>query len=266
MKKIILLLSLFIGLSSIAQDATKRFALLNEYKVKDMDIFRKNFPVNDAFARKSYEGIMENRAVHTSETGNLYNFSFVDGDENLGKFITKRGTTNGKFREVNPKIAEENSNNTDGAWRRSTWIRVNELEFLPADFKMEDYNFRKIMIRTVPANEQEAFEKVFSLTIANANQFGNNAYISPYSDVQDAQLEVVKIKPLNIFQAGYMAIQLFSKTIHTSKNTTIQSVKSLHIQYASKQPLHIDGEALLTTQETIEITMEPLSLLVVVPS
>ena len=159
MKKVILLLSLFIGLSSIAQDATKRFALLNEYKVKDMDIFRKNFPVNDAFARKSYEGIMENRAVHTSETGNLYNFSFVDGDENLGKFITKRGTTNGKFREVNPKIAEENSNNTDGAWRRSTWIRVNELEFLPADFKMEDYNFRKIVIRTVPANEQEAFEK-----------------------------------------------------------------------------------------------------------
>ena len=159
MKKVILLLSLFIGLSSIAQDATKRFALLNEYKVKDIDIFRKNFPVNDAFARKSYEGIMENRAVHTSETGNIYNFSFVDGDENLGKFITKRGTTNGKFREANPKIAEENSNNTDGAWRRSTWIRVNELQFLPADFKMEDYNFRKIWIRTVPANEQEAFEK-----------------------------------------------------------------------------------------------------------
>ena len=159
MKKVILLLSLFIGLSSIAQDATKRFALLGESKVKDMDIFRKNFPVQDAFARKNYEGIMGNRAVHTSETGSLYNFSFVDGDENLGKFITKRGTANNKFREANPKIAEENSNNTDGAWRRSTWIRVNALEFLPADFKMEDYNFRKIIIETVPANQQEAFEK-----------------------------------------------------------------------------------------------------------
>ena len=159
MKKVILLLSLFIGLSSIAQDATKRFALLGESKVKDMDIFRKNFPVNAAFAKKSYEGIMENRAVHTSETGSVYNFSFVDGDENLGKFITKRGTYNNKFREANPKIAEENSNNIDGAWRRSTWIMVNALEFLPADFKMEDYNFRKIIMRTVPANEQEAFEK-----------------------------------------------------------------------------------------------------------
>lgn len=159
MKKVILLLSLFIGLSSIAQDATKRFALLGESKVKDMDIFRKNFPVQDAFARKNYEGIMGNRAVHTSETGSLYNFSFVDGDENLGKFITKRGTANNKFREANPKIAEENSNNTDGAWRRSTWIRVNALEFLPADFKLENYNFRKVIIETVPANQQEAYEK-----------------------------------------------------------------------------------------------------------
>ena len=159
MKKVILLLSLFIGLSSIAQDATKRFALLGESKVKDMDIFRKNFPVSAAFAKKSYEGIMENRAVHTSETGSLYNFSFVDGDENLGKFITKRGTYNNKFREANPKIAEENSNNTDGAWRRSTWIRVNALEFLPADFKLENYNFRKVIIETVPANQQEAYEK-----------------------------------------------------------------------------------------------------------
>ena len=159
MKKVILLLSLFIGLSSIAQDATKRFALLGESKVKDMDIFRKNFPVSAAFAKKSYEGIMESRAVHTSETGSLYNFSFVDGDENLGKFITKRGTYNNKFREANPKIAEENSNNTDGAWRRSTWIRVNALEFLPADFKLENYNFRKVIIETVPANQQEAYEK-----------------------------------------------------------------------------------------------------------
>jgi len=159
MKKIILLLSLFIGLSSIAQDDTKRFFILSESKVKDMDIFRKNFPVQDAFARKNYEGIMGNRAVHTSETGSLYNFSFVDGDENLGKFITKRGTANNKFREANPKIAEENSNNTDGAWRRSTWIRVNALEFLPADFKLENYNFRKVIIETVPANQQEAYEK-----------------------------------------------------------------------------------------------------------
>ena len=158
MKKVILLLSLFIGLSSIAQDATRHFFYLGESKVKDMDVFRKNYPVQDAFTRKMNEGIMGNRVAHTSETGSLYILSFIDGDENLGKYIANRATNNNKFREANPKIAEEMSNNTD-AWRRSTWIRVNELHFLPADYKMENYNFRKIVMRTVPANEQEAFEK-----------------------------------------------------------------------------------------------------------
>jgi hypothetical protein len=159
MKQVILLLSLFIGLSSIAQDATRHFFYMSESKVKDMDVFRKNFPVQDAFTRKMNEGVMKARVAHTSETGGLYILSFVDGDENVGKYIANRATNNNKFREANPKIAEEMSNNTDGGWRRSTWIRVNELQFLPADYKMENYNFRKIVMRTVPANEQEAFEK-----------------------------------------------------------------------------------------------------------
>ena len=159
MKKVILLLSLFIGLSSIAQKATKRFALLSESKVKDMDLYKKNLPTADAFARKIWEGVMGNRAVHESETGSLYNFSFVDGDENFGKFITIRGTFNNKFYEAYPKIADENWANLDGSVRRSTWIRINALEFLPADFKLENYNFRKIFIETVPANQQEAYEK-----------------------------------------------------------------------------------------------------------
>ena len=52
-------------------------------------------------------------------------------------------------------------------------------------------------------------EKVFSLSIANANQFGNNAYISPFSNIQDGQLELVKIGILNKIQAGILAIRLF---------------------------------------------------------
>jgi YegS/Rv2252/BmrU family lipid kinase len=46
-------------------------------------------------------------------------------------------------------------------------------------------------------------ENIFSLSIANANQFGNNAFISPFSNIQDGQLELVKIGILNKLQAGY---------------------------------------------------------------
>ncbi|MCE2655944.1 MAG: hypothetical protein LW602_05745 [Sediminibacterium sp.] len=107
-------------------------------------------------------------------------------------------------------------------------------------------------------------QKVYSLTFANASQFGSNAYISPFSDLQDAHLEMVKIKPISILNAGLLVMQLFSKKIHQSTKVNIQSIKSITIQYKEKEPLHIDGEALLTDHATLEISIDPLALLVIV--
>jgi diacylglycerol kinase family enzyme len=107
-------------------------------------------------------------------------------------------------------------------------------------------------------------QKVYSLTFANASQFGSNAYISPFSDLQDAYLEMVKIKPIHILNAGILVLQLFSKKIHQSNKVNIQSIKSITIQYKEKEPLHLDGEALLTKHATLEISIDPLALLVIV--
>lgn len=107
-------------------------------------------------------------------------------------------------------------------------------------------------------------QKVYSLTFANASQFGNNAYISPFSDLQDAYIEMVKIKPIDFLNVALLVIQLFSKKIHQSSKVDIQSMKSITIQYKEKEPLHIDGEALLTDHATLEISIDPLALLVIV--
>jgi diacylglycerol kinase family enzyme len=107
-------------------------------------------------------------------------------------------------------------------------------------------------------------EKVFSLSIANANQFGNNAYISPFSDLQDAQLEMVIIKPHSIVKATILAVRLFNKTIHASKKVSIRSIKQVTIQYPKGMPIHVDGEALETESDDIFISIEPQSLLVIV--
>jgi YegS/Rv2252/BmrU family lipid kinase len=107
-------------------------------------------------------------------------------------------------------------------------------------------------------------EKVFSLTIANANQFGSNAYISPFSDLQDAQLEMVIIKPHSIAKAAILAVRLFNKTIHASKKVSIRSIKQVTIQYPKGMPIHVDGEALETESDDIFISIEPQSLLVIV--
>lgn len=107
-------------------------------------------------------------------------------------------------------------------------------------------------------------EKVYSLTFANASQFGSNAYISPFSDLQDANIEMVKIKPVHLLGAGKLVFQLFNKKIHQSNKVNITSIKSISIQYQANQPIHIDGEALVTDKESIEISIDPLALIVVV--
>ena len=111
---------------------------------------------------------------------------------------------------------------------------------------------------------QGPMQKVYSLTFANASQFGSNAYISPFSDLQDAYLEMVKINPLHLLNALLLVIQLFSKKIHRSNKVNIQSIKSITIKYKENEPLHIDGEALLTDNAIIEISIDPLALLVIV--
>jgi len=107
-------------------------------------------------------------------------------------------------------------------------------------------------------------EKVFSITIANANQFGSNAYISPYSDLQDAQLEMVAIQPHSILKAATLTIRLFNKTIHASNKVSIRSIQHITIQYKKGMPIHVDGESLETDMDDLAISVEPQALLVIV--
>jgi len=107
------------------------------------------------------------------------------------------------------------------------------------------------------------WEEVFSITIANANQFGNNAYISPYSNIQDGILEIIKIKKLNLFKAACIGIRLFLGNLPASKSVDSQSVSSIKIQYQSNQPIHLDGEHLFTQTAALEIKILPKALQVI---
>ena len=75
---------------------------------------------------------------------------------------------------------------------------------------------------------------------------------------------MVKITPIHFLNAGLLVMQLFSKKIHQSNKVNIQSIKSITINYKEKEPLHLDGEALLTDNAIIEISIDPLALLVIV--
>lgn len=106
-------------------------------------------------------------------------------------------------------------------------------------------------------------EEFFSVTIANANQFGNNAYISPLSNLQDALFEIVKVKNGNLWEKAQLGISLFSKKIHIHPLVQIEQAKSIQLTAPVGAAYHIDGESLRTSEENIQIEILPEKLIVI---
>lgn len=109
----------------------------------------------------------------------------------------------------------------------------------------------------------QEFGPLLSFTVANANQFGNNAYISPTSNLQDGFLEAIQIKPSNSWAIANLGISLFLKKIHFNPLVTITTVKSMQFHSSQVIPYHLDGESFLLKPGTNEISIQPASLLVV---
>jgi YegS/Rv2252/BmrU family lipid kinase len=106
-------------------------------------------------------------------------------------------------------------------------------------------------------------EYVFSLSIANANQFGNNAYISPLSNIQDALFEVVKVSPLHFVEKAQLGIRLFLKTIQSHPKVAIKSLNIFEFSVKKGICYHIDGESLISDENFVKINIIPKSLVVV---
>ena len=127
-----------------------------------------------------------------------------------------------------------------------------------------NYVFSTLMsLTTYKTIEVEGMGKVFSLTVANANQFGNNAYISPESDLQDGNLEYIRIKNASILSLVILGISLFRKNLHKSTLAEISSLESLSIRTKSGIPYHLDGESFLLETDQIEVKILPGSLQVI---
>jgi YegS/Rv2252/BmrU family lipid kinase len=106
-------------------------------------------------------------------------------------------------------------------------------------------------------------EPYFSVTIANANQFGNNAYISPLSNLQDALFEIVKVKNGNIWEKGQLGISLFSKKIHAHPLVQVEQANSIQLSVPLGALYHLDGESLQTSEKLIQIKILPEKLIVI---
>ena len=124
------------------------------------------------------------------------------------------------------------------------------------------YSSLVLLFQYKPIRVKE-YGPLFSLTVANANQFGNNAYISPNSNLQDGLLEVIRIKPSNLYQIIILGISLFLKKLPQNSQSEVSTVTSFTFHTTLGIPYHLDGESLRIEKEKNLISILPSCLLVV---
>ncbi|GAB3039015.1 diacylglycerol/lipid kinase family protein [Spirosoma pulveris] len=105
-------------------------------------------------------------------------------------------------------------------------------------------------------------QKLFSLTFANAGQFGNNAWMAPTANIADGRLEQCEIRPFPTQAAGVLTWRLFNKTLNQSPYWRGKSVTNATVEADGPLLIHADGEPLTLPAGQVNVRVLPGSLLV----
>ena len=111
-------------------------------------------------------------------------------------------------------------------------------------------------------NSSETFEAFF-ITCANADQWGNNAFIAPTASLQDGLLDVIAAHPFNVVDAPLIAFQLFNRQIDKNPKVSVRKCNGVTITREKEGPAHYDGDPVIMGREIrIEIVQSGLKVLI----
>jgi len=109
--------------------------------------------------------------------------------------------------------------------------------------------------------------RLFSLSFANAGQFGNNAWVAPTANIADGKLEQCEIRPFPAQTGALLTWRLFNKSLNLSPYWQGRSVTKASVRVdlqTHRGPLliHADGEPITIPDGQAEVRVLPGSLLV----
>lgn len=103
----------------------------------------------------------------------------------------------------------------------------------------------------------------FLVSVANASQYGNDAYIAPQASMRDGLMDVIIMEPFDMLQAAQVSLDMFNKTI--DKNSHIKTFRSKHIHVHRSEPgvIHYDGDPIMADAD-LDIAIREHGIRVVV--
>lgn len=136
----------------------------------------------------------------------------------------------------------------------STYLKTTIKEFYK--YKAKKY---KIKIDGEKINRQ-----AFLISIANAGQYGNNAYIAPKAKIDDGVLEICVLKPFPLYQSLGIGMRLFARNMNKSKYLETIKGKKILFREKKKYSFHIDGDP-IKLMGPVKINIVPKSLKIITP-
>ncbi|RPH34589.1 MAG: YegS/Rv2252/BmrU family lipid kinase [Bacteroidales bacterium] len=136
-----------------------------------------------------------------------------------------------------------------------TYIKVTISDFFnykPKKYKLKIDKIGKLKTRA------------FLITVANASQYGNNAYISPKADIQDGRLDICILSPFRLYRAPGIGIRLFAKKIDKSSLMHTEQAQQIVLKRKKAGVVHYDGEP-CEMGKKIKIKIVPKGLKVILP-
>ncbi len=103
----------------------------------------------------------------------------------------------------------------------------------------------------------------FLITFANANQWGNEAYIAPKASIQDGKMDICIMSGKAVFAAPSLALGLFTKMIDKSLFMDGAQAKDITLYRDQAAPFHLDGDPVAMEKDIhIRIVEDGLRVLV----
>ena len=137
-----------------------------------------------------------------------------------------------------------------------TYLRTMIDEY--RSFKPETYRI------ILDEGERTIETEAFVLVVANASQYGNNAYIAPEADLADGLLDLAIIRPFPVLEAALVLGDLMRGKLADNKYYYTERVRHVRIERTSRGSVHLDGEPLVMS-EHIDVSLRPHSLEVIIP-
>jgi len=103
------------------------------------------------------------------------------------------------------------------------------------------------------------------VSVANSEQYGNNAKIAPRARVDDGLLDLVAIAPVGILGAAVLGARLFTGSIDRARGIRRLRGSRFLIERPAAGLIHTDGET-HETGASVEVVALPRSLRFVVPA